>query len=382
MAFSENYLQTHMAGYGYTLAETPIVEQAWLFLAKAGDQIVERLVMIERGGRELALRPEFTASAAYQYLQQSEKVVRWQFSGPVFEDATGSTIGVRQRYNMGAELIGLQGATADAEIMQMAALGLDALGLSDWQMVIGHVGLMRAMLDSYALDERSLRFLLNHRGALHVHGTAHILERLDHYLNGSAAQSTFNSPETIELLSRDDIRDHFTRTLLSSVNPQAALGGRTREEIARRLLQKQQQAANREQILAACQFLEDWGKIHAPVSQAFEVMNFHTRDNTLASGLIEEWHKTVNILLDAGLRPDQIIIQPDLARTWDYYTGAVFELRLANRSGNSHDYSLAAGGGRYDELIQLIGGKSPVPAVGFAYYVDAIRQVLKENQPL
>lgn len=372
MAFSENHLQTHMAGYGYTLAETPIVEQAWLFLAKAGDQVIERLVTIERGGRELALRPEFTASAAYQYLQQNEKIVRWQFSGPVFEDAAGSSIGVLQRYNMGAELIGLPGAAADAEIMQMAALGLDALGISQWQLVVGHVGLMRAMLNSYALDDRSLRFLLNHRGALHLHGAAYIMERLDHYLNGSAAQSAFNSPETIEILARDDIRDHFTRTLLSSVNTQAALGGRTREEIALRLLQKQQQAANRDQILAACQFLETWGKINAPMSQAFEVMQLHTRDNAPASTLIQEWYAALQLLIDAGLREDQIIIQPDLARTWDYYTGVVFELRAD---------ALVAGGGRYDELIQLIGGKTPVPAVGFAYYIDAIRQVSKENQP-
>lgn len=375
MAFSENHLQTHMVGYGYTLAETPIVEQAWLFLAKAGDQVIERLVMIERGGRELALRPEFTASAAYQYLQQSEKIVRWQFSGPVFEDAAGSSIGVRQRYNMGAELIGLPGAAADAEIMQMAAMGLDTLGISQWQLAVGHVGLMRAMLNSYALDDRSLRFLLNHRGALHLHGAAYIMERLDHYLNGSAAQSAFNSPETIEILARDDIRDHFTRTLLSSVNTQAALGGRTREEIALRLLQKQQQAANRDQILAACQFLEAWGKINAPISEAFAVMQLHTQNNALASTLIQEWYAALQMLIDAGLREDQIIIQPDLARTWDYYTGVVFELRA------DHDYAVVAGGGRYDELIQLIGGKSPVPAVGFAYYIDAIRQVSKENQP-
>lgn len=381
MIFPENRLQEHMARYGYALADTPIVEQSWLFLAKAGDQIIERLVTIEHGGRELALRPEFTASAAHQYLQQSEEVVRWQFSGVVFEDAPGSTTGIRQHQNMGAELIGLGGTASDAEIMQMAALGLNAIELPQWRIVVGHVGLMRAMLDLYALDARSLRFLLNHRVALHTHGKAYVVERINHYLNGSTSDPVSNgvtdpaSTVTGDIFASDEMRDHITRTLLASVNTQAALGGRTREEIARRLLQKQQQAAHRDQIIAACDFLDSWGQIAAPIDAAFDAMNRHTTGNPVAHKLVDDWYATLQLLIDTGVRHDQIIIQPDLARTWDYYTGVVFELRLLNGHQTIPD-TLAGGGGRYDELIQLIGGTDSTPAVGFAYYMDAIKETI------
>ena len=50
-------------------------------------------------------------------------------------------------------------------------------------------------------------------------------------------------------------------------------------------------------------------------------------------------------------------------RPLDYYTGVVFELRAG-------EGTVLAGGGRYDDLLTLLGAKEPVPAVGFALYLD------------
>jgi histidyl-tRNA synthetase len=52
-----------------------------------------------------------------------------------------------------------------------------------------------------------------------------------------------------------------------------------------------------------------------------------------------------------------------LARNWEYYTGIVFELYTSDEID-------LGGGGRYDELVSLIGGQESVPAVGFAFNVD------------
>ena len=43
---------------------------------------------------------------------------------------------------------------ADAEIIHVAAAGLDRLGLTDYQVVIGHIGIAQAFLADLALDER------------------------------------------------------------------------------------------------------------------------------------------------------------------------------------------------------------------------------------
>lgn len=57
-----------------------------------------------------------------------------------------------------------------------------------------------------------------------------------------------------------------------------------------------------------------------------------------------------------------------LGQEFEYYTGTVFQFR----SGNE----VVGGGGRYDELIPLIGGRK-VPAAGFALYLDRLMNFLK-----
>lgn len=64
-----------------------------------------------------------------------------------------------------------------------------------------------------------------------------------------------------------------------------------------------------------------------------------------------------------------------LVRGLDYYTRTVFEI-LPQREGSQ---SAIVGGGRYDGLIEQIGGK-PTPGVGFATGIERIILNLKEQQ--
>ena len=62
---------------------------------------------------------------------------------------------------------------------------------------------------------------------------------------------------------------------------------------------------------------------------------------------------------------------PTLARGLDYYTGAIFELKV-----NRDPLSLSVGGGgRYDNLIGTFS-KKEVPAVGFSFGLDRILEIL------
>ena len=60
-------------------------------------------------------------------------------------------------------------------------------------------------------------------------------------------------------------------------------------------------------------------------------------------------------------------IEPRLVRGLDYYTGLVFEIQSAAPALGSQ--SALVGGGRYDELVESMGGP-PTPAVGFALGVE------------
>lgn len=69
-------------------------------------------------------------------------------------------------------------------------------------------------------------------------------------------------------------------------------------------------------------------------------------------------------------------INPRLVRGLDYYTKTVFEIWSSDREGKK--YALG-GGGRYDNLIQELGGE-PTPAIGFGLGLDRIVLEMKRMQ--
>jgi histidyl-tRNA synthetase len=64
-----------------------------------------------------------------------------------------------------------------------------------------------------------------------------------------------------------------------------------------------------------------------------------------------------------------------LVRGLDYYTGAVFEWK-SSMLGSQNTF---CGGGRYDGLIEQLGGPA-VPAVGFACGLERLIDLYKTNQ--
>jgi histidyl-tRNA synthetase len=69
-------------------------------------------------------------------------------------------------------------------------------------------------------------------------------------------------------------------------------------------------------------------------------------------------------------------INTRLVRGLDYYTNTVFEIRSTDKEGRN--YSLG-GGGRYDRLIQSLGGEA-TPAIGFGLGLDRIVLEMKRTQ--
>jgi hypothetical protein len=74
----------------------------------------------------------------------------------------------------------------------------------------------------------------------------------------------------------------------------------------------------------------------------------------------DELEFVVATLEAVGLAP---VVQAALARNFEYYSGIVFRFESAGRR--------LIAGGRYDELVTLIGGRA-VPASGFALYVTPV----------
>jgi histidyl-tRNA synthetase len=68
-------------------------------------------------------------------------------------------------------------------------------------------------------------------------------------------------------------------------------------------------------------------------------------------------------------------LEPALVRGLDYYTRTAFEYYLPGRHGQQQ---ALGGGGRYDGLVELLGGR-PTPGIGFGLGLDRIVLALQAN---
>ncbi len=349
--------------YGYQRLELPLIQPAELFLTRAGDQVINRLLTFTHHGKLLALRPEFTASAARAYvmLHDADAVVRWWFAGDVFTENSMGGAEPEQEHSIGAELIGQSGAPADAEILMLAAAGLpdDA----HWTINIGHIGVIRRVIADSALDLRTQRFILNHLPDLSEggRGKAYVIEQL-HTLLGVEPIEQAAHPQDEQTLGNTE---QMLAVLLDATERGSAMGGRTRHDIARRLLRKRQRAAEWQQVLALLDLLEQIAALHGDASTVIPALRALLIQSQHEAALVSlnEWQAALELFDHGDLPQITVTLHPLLSRNWDYYTGLVFELRAA-------DGRIVGGGGRYDDLTRLVGGSRAVPAVGFAYYAD------------
>ncbi|MBA3868809.1 MAG: ATP phosphoribosyltransferase regulatory subunit [Anaerolineae bacterium] len=367
-------INQHMRLYGYELIGLPIIDSADLFLVKAGDQIINSLFTFDRQGKQLALRPEFTASAADYFAKtQGSSIARWQFAGSVFEDKSHEFSTEFEQLGIGAELIGLSGSLAEAEIIAMSASGLDKVGIQDVHITIGHVGLIREVIQPFQLDSRTQRFLLHHIPAFNEadKGIEWILERFDSQF---AAEN--NSASYDALYSNDNFASGISSPPSDSLG---TMGGRTQEDILRRMKLKQQRFADRNNVVASAEQLKRLCQLSGDATSTLADLAELVAGNAKAVRLVEEWRDVISLLEAHGIALSTITIKPDLARSWEYYTGIVFEL-------HSSDIHLG-GGGRYDELARLVGSNVDTPSVGFAYYgnrlIDALQNIPNEyDEPI
>lgn len=85
-----------------------------------------------------------------------------------------------------------------------------------------------------------------------------------------------------------------------------------------------------------------------------------------------EHFNTVKSLLDGmGIA---YTVDPDIVRGLDYYTKTVFEI-ASNDIGSQ---SAVCGGGRYDGLIEELGG-APTPGIGFALGIERLIMVMEKK---
>lgn len=137
--------------YGYGEIQTPVFEDLELFTIKSGEDVVEEIYSFQdKGGRDLALRPELTAPVLRVYVNECAvvtKPLRFYYFGNCFRYERPQKARYREFWQFGIELIGSESHLADAEVILIAYEIMRQLNL-DFELRIGHVGLLRHLLES------------------------------------------------------------------------------------------------------------------------------------------------------------------------------------------------------------------------------------------
>lgn len=282
---------------GYEPIETPTFEATEVFSRTVGDStdIVQKQMFTfeDQGGRSLTLRPEGTAPVARAYIEagmhKDPQPVKLWYVGPFFRQERPQRGRYRQFTQIGAEAIGSEDPSLDAEVILLLHEYLQRIG----------AGGIRLKLSSLGNPDTRRDYL----------------EELKSYLRANSDRVSEEVRSRIDLnpLRAFDANDDSTKEVMRE---------------APRLL------------------------------------------DALAHDDAEHFARVREFLDDAGVPYD---IDPTLVRGLDYYTRTVFEFESSELGAQSG----VGGGGRYDLLIEQLGGQ-PTPGVGWAAGIE--RMVLASSE--
>lgn len=129
------------ASFGYQEYEAPMLESLALYVARSGDELVkdQAYVFTDRGGDQIALRPELTASLARMIAQRQAELtfpVRWWSFGPFWRYERPQRGRTREFFQWNVDVLGAASPEADAENVAVLTTFLKRVGLTPAQVLV------------------------------------------------------------------------------------------------------------------------------------------------------------------------------------------------------------------------------------------------------
>ncbi len=361
-----------IARHGYEQVDTPIVEPTELFLRKSGGERVAQMYAFRYRERDIALRPEHTASVLRMYvdsMQSRSLPLRLSYSGPVFRYEKPQAGRARQFTEVGCELLGAEGPIADAEVIHLALEGLSSVGIAG-HLVLGHVGLVLEYLDRLPLRQRARDWLIWSMERLRKGRTVDLETDIAGLISGDRLSDLFDQmSQTLGQVPSDQL-ENWVLGVLNEVGVQTQGGTRTPEEIVAGVIAKMNRRSDEEHVRRGFEFVQQVAQMHGPPAEVLPDLRALVRSHDLGEEPIERIERVLELLTVFGHDTDDIELSPGLGRGLHYYTGMLFEI-YADDSAQSQ----LCGGGRYDDLAQTLGARQPLPASGFTYGLERIAEL-------
>ena len=270
----------------------------------------------------------------------------------------------------GIEFFGRQDrAAADAEMLALALEATTAFGLKDVEIRTGDVALFTALIDAlnlYPVWRRRLIKDFNRKVSL-----TDDIERLT--LATAPGRNEYEG--VLAALAGSDRKAALALvTDLMSIAGTTNVGGRTVAEIADRFLEQSTLkggALPRDALNIIKRFLAIAGDPDELVAQLRALAADAKLDLAAA---IDQLESRVGFMAARGIDTRRVRFSTSFGRGLDYYTGFEFELHA---KGNGVEPLVA--GGRYDGLMTQLGSPTPIPAVGFSVWIEALTQHARQG---
>lgn len=161
--FAEEVMRNTFVLFGYHEIQTPTFENLELFTAKSGETIIDELyTFTDKGGRELALRPELTAPVIRFYvdkLQMEPKPLKLFYFGNCYRYDRPQKGRYREFMQAGCEIIGTDTTEAYAELIAMAYKILENVGIKNLVLKIGNLNMLSSIFNQFNLSKDQQKYL-------------------------------------------------------------------------------------------------------------------------------------------------------------------------------------------------------------------------------
>jgi histidyl-tRNA synthetase len=193
--------------YGFQEYDGPPLEPLQLYVEKSGPEIVQQLYNFnDKGGREVALRPEMTPTLARMAGARAgglPKPIKWFAIPQLFRYERQQRGRLREHFQLNLDILGEPGVAADAELLAASIDMLRAFGLTaqDFVARVSNRGLLRALLLHAGTPEDQLTLVYNIVDKLEREGRDRLVARM----TGEAGMSEQAATAVVDIFRHRDL---------------------------------------------------------------------------------------------------------------------------------------------------------------------------------
>jgi len=326
---------------GFQVKEFENIIESKIIIERSGEIFKKSLLSFEDdNGKNFSLRPDLTISACLDYIKNVKKGV---YKYAYFDQAYRRTFGKKSlvRNQLGCEIIGSSNLQLNLEIINLIDESLKKVTKNKTTIKLNDINIFYSLVDSLKLPLRWRLRLKRHFWR-------------PEYFNALISRLSSNSDIQKNVFEIDK-NSYFK---MKKLNQTGKVSGRKISEILNRFEKKIKEPRSNIDGKRVARIVSEFLKINCSFENAkSKLKKFEIKNN-------------LNLKLDSfdifnlKFKKNNIFLSTNIGRNAEYYTGLVFEIYK-----KSKNLSLASGG-RYDNLMQTLGAKNKIPAIGGAINYD------------